>query len=107
MEPFDIRESAEGISFPVRVTPRSCRNEVLGVEAGRLRIRLTAPPVGGEANEACVALVAKLFQVRKAQIKIVNGSTSRDKLISVSGVGADTLRMILRSIKGGNTVGGL
>lgn len=77
------------------------------MEAGRLRIRLTAPPVDGEANTACIALVAKLFHVRKAQIKIVNGSTSRDKLISVSGVGADNLRMILRSIEGGNTVGGL
>lgn len=107
MAPVDVRESAEGISFPVRVLPRSSRNEVAGVEAGRLRIRVTAPPVDGEANKACISVLAKLFRVRRGQVEIVNGIASRDKIVAIAGVGAAGARAVLESVEGGNTVGGL
>lgn len=62
---------------------------------GRILIRVTAPALENRANEALRRLVAKRLGVAKSRVSIVRGERSRDKLIRVEGVGAETARRAL------------
>jgi uncharacterized protein (TIGR00251 family) len=83
---FKITEAERGTAFAVRVIPRASRNEVEGIKGNALKVRVTAPPVKGAANKALVELLAERLKIRKSQIDIVAGRTSRQKMISVVGL---------------------
>lgn len=69
----------------IRVLPRSSKNEVVGQMAdGVLKVKLTAPPVDGAANEALIELLAEYFDTSKNKIKIVRGLTSKNKVVEIS-----------------------
>jgi uncharacterized protein (TIGR00251 family) len=69
----------------IRVLPRSSKNNVVGEMAdGTLKVKLTAAPVDGKANEALVELLAEHFEVSKSKIKIVRGGTSKNKVVEVA-----------------------
>jgi hypothetical protein len=87
--PLTVRAVARGVRFEVRVQPRASRSEVVGEQEGALRVRLTAPPVDGAANDALVDLLAKLLDVPKRDVHIVGGATSRRKIVQVEGVTAE------------------
>ena len=87
-----IRQTATGVSFNVRVQPRARKNELCGVQGDALKVRLTAPPVEGAANEALVAFLAKSLQVRKSQVEIIQGRASRSKVVAVSGISLEKAR---------------
>jgi hypothetical protein len=97
------RYSREGVSVAVRVTPRGGRDDVDGLETlanGRtvIKVRVRAVAEGGEANRAVTELLAKALGVRKAQIRILSGTTSRLKQIAIDGDGAalaDALRKLI------------
>jgi hypothetical protein len=76
----------------VHLTPRSARDEVLGLEGGVLRARVTAPPVEGRANEALVRLLSGALGVPKASLCIVRGQRGRQKLVAVEGLDAAEVR---------------
>ena len=86
MSQLKITEAAGGVTFTVRVVPRARKNEIVGIHGDALRIRLTAPPVEGRANEALIAFLAKRLGVRKSQVEIVVGATSRRKMIRIIGL---------------------
>jgi len=68
----------------IKVIPRSSRNEVTGeMTDGTLKVKLTAPPVDGRANEALVELLAEHFDIAKSKIKIVRGLTSKNKMVEI------------------------
>ena len=75
----------------VHVQPRASRNAIAGMKDGALRIAVTAPPVDGEANAAVVALLAKKLGVPKRDVSVVQGETSRHKVIEVKGISLDEL----------------
>jgi uncharacterized protein (TIGR00251 family) len=81
-----VKEEKDGVSFKVRVQPRASKNQVAGLFEDALRIRLTAPPVDGEANEACRAFLAGLLSVGKSQVEIMSGHTGRNKVVKIKGV---------------------
>jgi len=83
MGQLKITEVEGGVTFAVRVVPRASRNEIVGVQGDALKVRLTAPPVEGRANEVLVAFLAQRLGVRKSQVEIVAGATSRQKIIRV------------------------
>jgi len=60
-----------------------------------LKVRLTAPPVDGAANEALVALLAERLGVPKRQVVIVRGATSRQKVVEVVGLSPSDVRQRL------------
>jgi uncharacterized protein (TIGR00251 family) len=77
----------------VRVQPCASRNEIGETDAdGMLRIRVTAPPADGEANEAVLKLLAKHLGVPKSMLTIVRGATTRNKVIEVQGLTEDEVR---------------
>ncbi len=68
----------------VRVTPRASRDAIAGFDdAGRLRIRVTAPPADGAANAAVTKLLAKALGLAPRDVVLVRGATSRDKVFEV------------------------
>ena len=83
---IEIAERDGCVVFAVRVTPRASRDAIEGEHAGALRIRLTAPPVEGRANEALRRLLAERLNVPMSAIRIVAGETSRTKRVSITGV---------------------
>ncbi len=78
---LQIQEDKDGSTFWIVVKPRSKRNEIVDVREGALRVRVTAPPVDGAANEACRKLISKTFGISKTSIAIRKGKTSQKKLI--------------------------
>ncbi len=89
---FKLHNGKGGAALAVRVTPRSARNEIAGVlEDGTIKVRLTAPPVEGKANEALVRFLADILKVPPSKIEIIAGETGRDKLVTVLDVDAETV----------------
>lgn len=87
--------AVESITLSIRIQPRASKNEITRMENGGLKIRLTAPPVDGAANEALIRLLADTLSVNRSQVEIVSGHTSRDKIVRISGVGkADAERLL-------------
>jgi len=83
----------DGVRLAVRLTPRASRGGIDGVTAdadGRplLAIRLNAPPVDGAANKALIAFLAEALGLRKADVTIRSGETSRVKMLHLAGDGA-------------------
>jgi uncharacterized protein (TIGR00251 family) len=87
-----VRDTKEGARFAVRVQPRARRNAITGEVGEALKLALTAPPVEGRANDACVEFLAKLLRVPRASITIAAGETSRNKVIGVAGLSAEEVR---------------
>lgn len=83
-----VRASGAGVRFPVRVQPRASRSEIVGMHGDAVKIRLSAPPVDGAANDALVALIAEVLGVGRRAVRIVSGETSRSKVVEVEGVTA-------------------
>ncbi|MBS1126678.1 MAG: hypothetical protein H6Q93_667 [Nitrospirae bacterium] len=71
----------------VKVEPRSSRRQISGImDNDILKVKLTAPPVDGSANEQLIELISETTGVRKSQIKIVRGQSSKRKLIEITGI---------------------
>ena len=70
----------------VRVLPRTSKNQIVGMDGGVFKVKLTAPPVEGKANKALVSFLAKKLGLPKRDIEIVSGEHSREKSIRVSGL---------------------
>jgi hypothetical protein len=79
----------------IRLQPRAHRDEVVGERAGAVVVRVTAPPVDGRANAALCALIARAAHVAPSRVRVVRGQTSRDKIVRVEDVSAQTLRAAL------------
>ncbi len=91
---LNIKEESSGVFFKVRVMPRSSKNQIVGYYDDAIKIRLTAAPLEGKANEACRAFLAEILSVSRARIEIVSGQTSRNKLIKVAGVSAQRVAQV-------------
>ncbi|QDR80699.1 DUF167 domain-containing protein [Sporomusa termitida] len=83
---LDIKELPDGVSFKVRVQPRSSKNAVSGIMGDSIKINLTSPPVDGEANAACIAFIAGLFKVSRSSVVITSGHRNRSKTVKVTGI---------------------
>jgi len=87
-----IRDTAAGATFSVKVQPRAKKNAIIGAVGDAMKLALTAPPVEGRANEACIEFFANLLDVPRSSVTIASGETSRNKVIRVTGLTVDELR---------------
>lgn len=70
----------------IRLTPKGGRDALIRRESETLHVRVASPPVGGAANRALVALLSKALGITRSRIVIVNGETSREKLLRIEGL---------------------
>ena len=91
-----IRDTPSGATFQVKVHPRAKKNAITGEVGEALKVALTAPPVEGRANQACIAFLAEVLNVPRASVTIAAGESSRNKLILVSGLSAMEVEARLR-----------
>jgi uncharacterized protein (TIGR00251 family) len=78
-----LTEKKEGLIVKVAVIPRASRNQAAGLKEDALKIKLTAPPVEGAANKACLQFLAKALGLPKSSLAIASGESSRTKRILI------------------------
>ena len=74
------------VKISLHVYPNAPRNQLVGFSDGVLGVKIAAPPVKGQANRELVAFLSQVLGVGKSSLAILKGHTSRNKLISVSGL---------------------
>jgi uncharacterized protein (TIGR00251 family) len=91
-----IHETAGGATLAVKVHSRAKKNAITGEIGDALKLDLTAPPLDGRANQACIEFFANLLKVPRSSVTIASGETSRNKVIRVAGLSSDEVRRRLR-----------
>ncbi len=81
-----IAEHAEGCVLPVRAQPGARKAGVLGEQVGALKVAVTAPPEDGRANRALAEALRDLLNLKRSQVELHSGATSRDKKFLIRGV---------------------
>ena len=98
---YKLHDGKKGSAIAVRVTTRASKNQIVGaLSDGTVKIRVTAAPTEGQANDELVKFLSNVLDVAKSRIEIVAGETGRDKLISVLDMDSETLhRKIVENIE--------
>jgi len=91
-----IHDTPSGATFAVKVHPRAKRNAITGEVGDALKLSLTAPPIEGRANEACIEFIANLLKLPRSSVTIASGHSSRRKVIRVVGLSTEEIRRRIR-----------
>jgi len=91
-----ILETSGGISIAIKLQPRARKNAITGQVGDALKVSLTAPPVDGKANQACIEFFANLLKVPRSSVTIASGQSSRNKVIRIAGVSTEEIRQRIR-----------
>jgi uncharacterized protein (TIGR00251 family) len=81
--------------IPVKAVPGAKRDQIVGRLGDRLKVRVSAPPEGGKANEAICALIAAALGVRARDVRIVSGHARAEKVVEVDGADAPAVRRLM------------
>jgi len=73
-------------------------NKIVKVENGKLKIRVTAPPEDGKANESVINLLSKELKVPKSSFKIIKGVLSREKVVLIKNENIDEIERKLQNL---------
>lgn len=89
-------EELEGGTLLLRVkaVPGASRDEIAGALGDRLKIKVAAPPEGGKANKAIIALLASELRIRKQAITLESGQTNPEKTFRIEGATRDQIESL-------------
>jgi hypothetical protein len=76
----------QGVIFSVRLQPRAAKNQFAGVMGDALKVKVTAAPVEGAANDALCEFFAQVFGIAKKRVRIISGLHSRQKRVLLMGL---------------------
>ncbi|MBS1850024.1 MAG: DUF167 domain-containing protein [Acidobacteria bacterium] len=93
-----VHDTPAGATFAVKVHPRAKKNAITGEVGDALKVALSAPPVDGKANAACIEFFANLLKAPRSSVTIASGQSSRNKVVRVAGIAAEALRKRLGEI---------
>jgi len=94
-----LRATADGgVVVDVHVQPGGSRDEVVGRHGDALKVKVTAPPEGGRANDAVCRVLADAFGVPRSSVAVVSGATNRRKRIRIDGLQADAAAVRLETL---------
>jgi len=93
-----LRDSKRGLTFDIQVIPHASRAEIAGVQEGALKVKVTAPPMEGAANEACIKLLARELGLKKSQMEISSGVKSRKKTVMIKDISKAELETKINNI---------
>ena len=91
-----IFETDQGLLLNIFVSPRSSKNQIVGMYDGRLKIMIKSPPVDGKANELLIKYVADVFSTPKQSVSIKKGISSKRKQLLVKGITREELIIVLK-----------
>jgi len=80
------RSADSGAILVIRVQPRSSENALVGWSGDTVKLRVTAPPVEGAANTACLSVLSKLLDVPLMHLSLIKGEHSRNKVVRILGL---------------------
>ena len=86
-----IQEDEGGVVFTAKIVPGSSRTGACGLLNGILKIKISAAPEKGKANQALVGFLAKKLGVKKKAVRIISGQTNPVKQVQVLGISTETL----------------
>ncbi len=86
------------ITIEVQVQPKSSRDEITAYQSGRIKIRITAPPEGGKANERVREIIAGEFGISKSRVEIMSGQKSRLKIIKILGLSQEKYDLFVKKL---------
>jgi len=95
--PF-VRSVAAGVRLSIRLQPGAKKPGVAGLHGQELKIKISSPPVDGAANQALIEFLADLTGVRKSNIEIISGHTTRSKLVEIRGLDEGVVRTLFKNI---------
>ena len=81
-----VHTTKKGIEINVVVLPKSAQAGVVGIHNNCLKVKLTKPPVDGQANAECCKIVSKFLGIAKSCVSVIQGKTSRTKILLVDGI---------------------
>ena len=87
-----VLQEGEAVSLRVYLQPKASREGILGEADGVLKLRVTAPPVDGRANAACLRLLAKALGLHQSRLQIVSGQHARLKMVRIKNASAEVIR---------------
>ena len=93
-----LKQTANGITFSVKVQPRARKNAITGIVGSALKLSLTAPPVEGKANQAVIEFLADFFDIPRSSVTIASGASSRLKLVRITGANLQALEQRLHHL---------
>jgi uncharacterized protein (TIGR00251 family) len=93
---IELTVHTDGCILAVRAQPGARRNGVVGEQNGALKVAVTAPPERGRANQAIEEVLAHALGLKKSQVALASGQTSRDKRFLLRGVTEERVRQRLR-----------
>ncbi|HYU54157.1 MAG TPA: DUF167 domain-containing protein [Gemmatimonadaceae bacterium] len=94
MSGFDAHQRGKAIRFSVHLQPRASKNEIAGLHGGSLKVRVTAPPVEGLANEALIDFLSQSLDIPRRSVCIVSGLSSRNKVVEASEVDLEAVQRL-------------
>ena len=94
---LEIQEVKDGIIFSVRVQPRSSKNEIIGAQSDKLKVKLISPPVENAANQLCIKLFSKWLGISKSRIQIISGLKNRNKKIKIEGMNRSEFEIFIKN----------
>ncbi|MBK9308642.1 MAG: YggU family protein [Nitrospira sp.] len=86
-----VRDGKDGVILTVHVQPNASKTECVGVHGDALKIRLTARPVDGAANDELIRFIAEQCAVPRAHVQIQAGAEARRKRLCIRGITAQVL----------------
>jgi uncharacterized protein (TIGR00251 family) len=90
-----------GVLLPVRAQPGARRNQITGEHNGHLKVAVTQVAEKGKANDAILEVLCESLNLRKSQVELISGETSREKKVLVSGIAMEILaKRITEAIAG-------
>ena len=93
-----IEVAREAIRLHIFIQPKSSKNEIIGPHNGLLKIKITAPPIDGKANEGLIAFLSDYFDIAKRNIIIIRGETGRKKTLELRGISLEQVHLKLGSL---------
>ena len=91
MTDLKIDNIDNGVIFSAKIVPASSKTALAGLLDGMLKVKISAPPEKGKANQCLIDFLAKKLAVKKNTLTIISGQTNPVKNIQVSGINAETL----------------
>lgn len=86
-----IQKTQGGVLLHLFVQPKASKNEIIGPHNNELKIKITSPPVDGQANEAVIRFIAKTLSISKNEVQLIRGESSRHKVLKILGISIETV----------------